>query len=254
MGSPCGLLDHVLPRAHQLDDDQRQVRKAQRVGLALARQKALQRARVGRRWAGPRRISWRPPTMRSQRSGERTTRRRALPPCCARNCAVQVLVAIMNSSINWRARFCTCWRMSDHTLALEHGARLKGLQIQRALGAGARRACAGPRRPACATARPCRPRRAPPRARRHHRRSMRPPRRRPAWPGCAPGRGARWNRSRRRSASTIISVTMASRSSLQVERGQVGGQALGQHGKDPRRGIDRGGVGVRVRVDRRSFS
>jgi len=44
----CGarLLHHVLARAHQLDDDQRQVRKAQRVGLVAPREKGLERMRI----------------------------------------------------------------------------------------------------------------------------------------------------------------------------------------------------------------
>ena len=38
-----------------------------------------------------------------------------------------------------------------------------------------------------------------------------------------------------------------------VERGQVGGQALGQHRKHARRGVNRGGVGVRMPINGRAF-
>jgi len=51
-------------------------------------------------------------TMRSQRSGEHTTLRSEAPPAAARKRALHSLIAIMNSSINRRARFWTCCRIS----------------------------------------------------------------------------------------------------------------------------------------------
>ena len=149
------------------------------------------RAPSSRRRPAARRPAPRQRAMRSQRSGDCTTRRSDGNPRASRNRAVTPLAAIMRSSISSLARFGACGRRSRSVSPSNTGCDLDRLEVERAVLVARARAAPARRRPACAAARParhCRGRRRQRTARRQPRADARCRR---ASRGCAPARRRR---------------------------------------------------------------
>ena len=242
-------LNHVFARTHQLDDDQRQVWKAQRIGLALARQKTLQRARIGRLGQGLAVFfghldDAQPALGRAHHPAQGTG-------AVLRQKLRRAGVGGNHELFDQLARTVLLLLAdTDHALALEHGARLEGLQIQRALLAPARAHTL-----------------------RHG--VLRAQLLVHAGHGaCGSGQVALALNPRRHGVVGQLGLVAHARAVYgamadgaihadhhlgddgealltRVERGEVGREALGQHGKHPRRGVDRSGIDVRVQVNGR---
>ena len=75
-----GKARDVLAASEQLDDREREIGEAQRIGRAPLQQEGVQRGRVGLAGQLRRRTRAASSTIRCQRSGERTTRRKTGNP------------------------------------------------------------------------------------------------------------------------------------------------------------------------------
>ena len=213
----------------------REIGKRLRIGL-LARARETRRARSNRRRPEACRPAARASArMRSQRSGDFTTRRSDGKPCASRNRAVTPLAAIIRFSISAFARFGACGRTSRSVSPSNTGSTsIVSKSSAPCSCAHARRAPARRRScmrscssmPGTAAAAGGSGRRRPARRRRRCRRAS---------PGCARARRRRPTPSASPSADddeldddreTILAV---------VERREIGRQPLGQHRKDRRR-------------------
>ena len=247
----AGRFHHILARSHQFDDDERQIGKAQRVCLAAPGQKGRQRLRVG---LGRQRFAVRfghlhhpqPALGRAHDAAQRSAavrRQKARGADVGRNhdfldqlaCPVVFLLPDAN-----------------HFFALEHGARLKGLELQRALALPLPAQLLGQR-------------------------ILRPQLRLQARNGRCGGRQAALafnpgsdgvvgqlgliaHQRAPDSRTCQHAVGAENNFSYQrqpvlagIERGEIGRQALRQHRENARRGVDRGRVEPGMVVNRRTL-